>query len=313
MLFSVFSTLFSMFAQIALGNLSVLGVIGLIIKAIIEIATAIVLFVVGTIFPIGTLVSLAIGIINLITDFLKENFGDVGAVIAAIIDPLGEILNAVNPDPESLVSFLGKPQMGDLEFVTYEGEPLGGLVAGQRFGFKIGGIITMSSGKTNALDHSSAYFQLGRYANGDTFELCGMQAVQYYIETAQIDNAFSYVRASNYGTCTQFSYDHEIMWNYNPGRTINASDTYIATELPGFGIWIPPVLAKDFLTVATLDIVPKVPKINGIVSLDLSIDVAELWENCGIFGIDCDHYTETYTTPPSTAFAFFDILPSSLI
>jgi len=313
LLFSVFSTLFSMFVQIASGTLSVLGIIGVIFKAIVEIATAVVLFVIASMWPYGTILSLAISVINLITGFLNEHFGDVGAVIAAILDPLCAILNATNPDPESLVSFLGDPQIGNMELVTYEGYPLGGLVAGQRFGFRIGGTITMSSMRTNALDHTSAYIQLGRYANGDSFELCGLQAVQYIQDTAQIDNTFSHVSAYNYGTCVTFSFARKWNWDYNSGSVYNADDIRIAQSLPGSGEWIPPVLARDFHSVTTLDIMPYTPAINGIVSLDISMAVDELWENCGILGVDCDQFHETYTSPPSAAFAFFDILPKSLI
>ena len=313
LLFSVVSTLFSMFIQIASGTLSILGVIGVILNAIVEIAMAIVLFVVASIFPYGTILALAIGIVNLITDFFKEYFGDVGAVIAAILDPIGAILEASNPDPESLVQFLGNPQMGDLEFVTYEGEPLGGLVAGQQFGFRIGGIITMASMHPTALDLSGAIVQLGRYANGDSFQLCGIQAVQYVYDTGQIDNAFSYVNATTIGLCTGFSFDYEWDWTYNSESVYHSEPTYIATVMPGSDIPIPGVLAKDHLSNATLRVTPYEPAINGIVSLDLSIAITELWENCGVFGIDCDQYQEIYTSPPSAAFAFFDILPDNLI
>jgi len=310
LLFSVASTLFSMFVQIASGTLSVMGVIGVILHAVIQIAIAVVLFVLASYFPYGTIAAIAIGIANLIATFFREVCGDVGAVIAAIFDPLSAIL-ATNPDPNRLVSFLGNPQMGDLEFVTYEGYPLGGLVAEQRFGFSIGGIITMSSMRTDALDHSSAYIQLGRYANGDSFKLCGMQAVQYIYDTGQLDNTFSYVNASTMGECTTFTFDHS--WSPTSKSVYSSEPTYWETTIPGTDIPIPGTWAKQYLSTGTLEVYPSFPKINGIVPLDLSIAVSELWENCGVLGVDCDQYPETYTSPPSAAFAFFDIFPKTLI
>jgi hypothetical protein len=308
LLFSVVSTLFSMVVQIASGNLSVWGVIGVILYAVVEIAIAIVLFVLASYFPYGTIAAIAIGLINLITTFFKEVCGDVGAVIAAILDPLSAII-ASNPDPRRLVSFLGNPQVSDLEFVPYEGYPLGGLVADQYFGFRISSIITMISMETNALDHSNAYIQLGRYADGDSFEICSVDAIQYILQ-AGLDNTFSYMDVSNSGACTTFTFDHTWLSNYKSVYTSEPAywEPFIpGTDIPLLGFW-----AKDYLSTATLDVQPYYPRINGIVPLDLSIAVTELWENCGILGADCDIYPETYTSPPSAAFAFFDILPKTL-
>ena len=310
-IFSIVSTVLNMLIQIATGNLSALGVLMLVVKTIYELAKIIVTMVIAEIVPFGTILAVAIYILNTFIDLLREYCGDVGAVIAAILDPIGAIL-ASNPDPKKLVFFLGDPQIGNLDFVSYEGAPLGGLVANQPFGFNVGGIITMGSLTPNALDYSGAILQLGRYANGESFQLCGQNAFQFIVDTGQIDNAFNYLNASSMGTCTDFSFDYQWYWYYHSESNYYSGDTY-PPAFPGTDIPIPGMMAKDHFSSAELKISPYEPAINGIVSLDLSIAIKELWVDCGIAGADCDQYTENYTSPPSAAFAFFDILPKSLI
>ncbi|MEJ5308586.1 MAG: FG-GAP-like repeat-containing protein [Anaerolineae bacterium] len=312
LIISVFSTLFSMFMQIALGALSVLGVIGVILKAVIEIAIAIALFVVATIFPVGTLVSIAIGIARALASFFRDNFGDVGEVIAWFLDPIGALLDAVNPDPEPLATFLGNPRIGPLEFRTFPGEPLGGIIAGQRFGFVMTGTVSMS-GSNTALNRSRAWVQLGRYAGGDSFELCGFQIVQYLLDTGQLDQAPNHIKNITSGTCATFRLKYERDWTYTRNDSRDRSSIYLTDTIPGLGFPLPFELrARDYNTTARLTVNPRTPQINGVVATDISLEGRQLWENCGVFGLDCDVYTEPIKTPPSVNYVYMDILPVTL-
>ncbi|HOU15807.1 MAG TPA: hypothetical protein PKZ84_22105 [Anaerolineae bacterium] len=312
LIISVFSSLFSMFMQIALGGLSVLGVIGVILKAVVEIAIAITLFVVATIFPVGTLVALAIGIGRALASFFRDWFGDVGEVMAWFIDPIGALLDAANPDPEPLATFFGNPRIGALSFKTFEGEPLGGIIAGQRFGFVMTGTVSMS-GSNTALNRSRAWVQLGRYATGDTFELCGFQIFQYLQDTGQLDQAPNHIKNIASGKCSTFSLKYERDWVYTRNDSRERSSIYLTDKFPGIDVPLPFALrVRDYNTTARLTVNPRTPQINGVVATDISLDVAQLWENCGVFGLDCDVYLEKYVTPPSVNYVYMDILPVTL-
>ena len=309
---SVFATLFNMFMQIATGNLSVLGIIAVVLRAIFEIAIAVVLFVVATIFPIGTLVSIAIAIVKLVTGFLKDYFGKVGEVISAFLDPIGAFLDAVNPDPEPLASILGSPQVGPMQFVAYPDAPLGGLIAGDRFGFSITGTVTFS-GESDALKRSKAWLRLGRYANGDGFEVCGQQIFQFLQDTGQLDQFADYAIDTVTGQCDTFFLDHEYDWGYARDDSHDKSSIYYTNQIPGSDLDLPfQFRVRDFFTTARLDIAPRKPKINGVVATDISLGIKQTWENCGIFGLDCDVYDQNYASPPSVNYIYFDIVPRTL-
>jgi len=310
---NVFSTLLSMFFQLALGNLSVLGFIGAVLRAVVEIAITVVLFVVASIFPYGTLLALAIGIARGISAFLKDWFGDVGEVLAWVFDPIGAFLDAANPDPEPLATFLGNPRVGKLQFQTFPGYPLGGFIAGDRFGFAITGTVTMV-GSNTALNRSRAWVQLGRYAAGESFELCGMQILQYLTDTGQLDQFSRYGSAVVKGQCATFSLDYERDWTYTRSNDRQRSSVYFATTIPGTSFPLPqPLRARDYDVTSQLNINPREPKINGVIALDMTLDVVQLWENCGIAGLDCDVYPEEYVAPPSVGYVYVDILPRSLV
>ena len=313
LIITVFASLFNMFMQIATANLSVLGIIGVILKAIFEIALAIVLFVVATIFPIGTIVAIAIAIVKLVTGFLKDYFGKVGEVIAAFLDPIGAFFDAVNPDPEALASILGSPQVGPMQFRSFDDAPLGGLIAGDRFGFTITGTVTMS-GESDALKRSRAWLRLGRYANGDPFELCGFQIFQFLQSTNQLDEFPEYAQAAVSGQCQNFYLQREYDWNYSRDDSHSKSGIYWTNQVPGLpNIELPlEFRVRDYFSTARLTISPRKPKVNGIVSTDISLGIKQTWENCGIFGLDCDVYDENYASPPSVSYIYFDILPRTL-
>ena len=312
-IFSVVSSLLSLFFQLALGNLSVLGIIAVVLKAVVEIAIAIVLFVVATIFPVGTLIALAIGIVRAVAGFLKDWFGDVGTVLAWILDPLGSFLDAVNPDPEPLVRFLGNPRLGELQFRTFPDAPLGGFIAGDRFAFSLPGIVTLSGETGAALNRSHAWVRLGRYAGGGEFEVCGLQIVQYLIDTGQLDMLPSFTNAIVWNQCTTFRARYEPTWTYSHEDSFSASAPYFTDKIPGTAISLPfNFLVRDYYSAAQLNVNPRTPQINGVVLADISLDVALLWENCGILGLDCDQYADPYTTPPSVNYIYLDILPRTL-
>ncbi|MBI5566352.1 MAG: FG-GAP repeat protein, partial [Chloroflexi bacterium] len=313
LIITVFASLFSMFMQIATGNLSVLGVIGVVLKAIFEIALAIVLFVVATIFPIGTLVAIAIAIVKLVTGFLKDYFGKVGEVIAAFLDPIGAFLDAVNPDPEPLVSILGSPQVGPMQFRSFDDAPLGGLIAGDRFGFTITGTVTMS-GESDALKRSKAWVRLGRYANGDGFELCGVQILQFFQSIDDLESWPEYAIDTVTGGCATFYLKRTLDWNYSRDDDHSKSGIYWTNKIPGLpNVDLPlEFRVRDYFSTARLTITPRKPKINGVVSTDISLGIKQTWENCGIFGLDCDVYDESYESPPSVSYIYFDIMPRTL-
>ena len=47
-------------------------------------------------------------------------------------------------------------------------------------------------------------------------------------------------------------------------------------------------------------------------STDISLGIKQTWENCGIFGLDCDVTDESFASPPSVSYIYFDILPRTL-
>jgi len=184
LMFSVVSSLFSMLMQIASGNLSVLGVIGVILQAVVQIAIAVVLFVVGSIFPIGTIVAIAFALVQLITGFLQEYLGTVGTVLSIILDPIGSFLTMANPDPEPLAEFPEAPPVSSpMQFDTWPDQPLGGFVEGQSFGLEMTTTATMV-GDAFGVEHSRAWMQLGRYASGDKFWICGERIADFLTHVA---------------------------------------------------------------------------------------------------------------------------------
>ena len=314
LIITVFASLFNLFMQIATGNLSVLGVIGVILKAIFEIALAIVLFVVATIFPIGTLVAIAIAIVKLVTGFLKDYFGKVGEVIAAFLDPIGAFLDAVNPDPEPLASILGSPQVGPMQYQSFDDAPLGGLLAGDRFGFSITGTVTFS-GESDALKRSKAWLRLGRYASGDPFEVCGFQILAIPARHRPARRSAAVCGGGRERRLPQLLSGSRNRLELQPQRrSHDKSGIYYTDKIPGLeNVPLPfQFRVRDFFTTARLTITPRKPKVNGVVSTDISLAVKQTWENCGIFGLDCDVYDEEYESPPSVSYIYFDIMPRTL-
>ena len=198
------------------------------------------LFVVATIFPIGTIVAIAIAIVKLVTSFLKDYFGKVGEVIAAFLDPIGAFLDAVNPDPEPLVSILGSPQVGPMQFRSFDDAPLGGLIAGDRFGFTITGTVTMS-GESDALKRSKAWVRLGRYANGDGFELCGVQILQFFQSMDDLESWPEYAIDTVTGGCASFYLKRTLDWNYSRDDSHSKSGIYYTDKIPGVDFELPAV------------------------------------------------------------------------
>ncbi|MCX7706392.1 MAG: hypothetical protein N2204_00090 [Anaerolineae bacterium] len=307
LIFSIASTLFSMFMQLASGNLSVLGVIGVILQAVVQIAIAVVLFVVASVFPIGTIVAIAYALLKLITGFLQDYLGVVGQVIAVIIDPIGAFLNAVNPDPEPLVNLIPESmQLSPMQFLTFPDQPLGGFVAGDRFGLVITGTISMS-GDSDALNHSRAWMQLGRFGQGDKFRVCGEAISQYLGAIAglgPIDQVIKFEKQSADEGCIEYSLRliSETWWRYERHEQHLSSGVY---DVDGNAV-------RTFTTIANMTVAPDYPRVNGQVSADISFNVKQMWENCGIFGLDCDVYPERYETPPSLNYLYFDILPRTV-
>lgn len=307
LIFTIASTLFSMFMQIASGNLSVLGVIGVILQAVVQIAIAIVLFVVGSIFPVGTVIAIAYALVKLITGFLQDYLGVVGQVIAVILDPIGAFLDAVNPDPEPLVEFFGSPQFSEMRFLTFPDQPLGGFAAGDSFGLAITGTVSMY-GDSDALDHSRAWMQLGRFGSGDKFRVCG-EAISQYLGTLSglgpIDQQLKFEGRSADEGCIEYSLrlTSETWWRYERHEQHISSGVY---DVDGNAV-------RTFTTIASMNVAPDYPRVNGRVSADISFNVKEIWENCGIFGLDCDVYPERYETPPSLNYLYFDILPRTVV
>jgi hypothetical protein len=306
---SIASTLFNLFLQLASGNLSALGVIGVVLQAVHQIAIAIVLFVVAAIFPIGTLVAIGIALVQLVTGFLKDYLGAVGTVVSFILDPIGAFLEALNPDPEPLVFFFGNPSLGSLKFETWPDQPLGGIVEKNNFSLRIPGTTTMS-GNPDALNGSYAWMRLGRYANGEPFEVCDFVQMMSYANLLQSESGLQF--ADMHGICARFKLYHSSSIHLYREGLYNASGVYLTDKVPGIDFPLPFAFAvRDFYSSARMNIYPYA-QINAKIAADLSFEVQQVWENCGILGLDCDVYPEHYEAPPSVSFLYFDILPNDL-
>ncbi|MCL5994843.1 MAG: hypothetical protein M1546_02165, partial [Chloroflexi bacterium] len=309
-------TLFNLFMTLAnASGITQLIFAVLVLKAVWEIVKAVVLFVIASYFPIGTIVAAGVALINWLVDMVG---GVAGEVLQWIFDPIGALLDAIlaNPPPEQLTNVFGNPRISGLDFVRYPDAPLGGIMEGQRFGFALTGTLSMS-GPSRGLSHSGAKMYLGRYAGGKDFELCGMSILQFLKDTGNEDEAAEYGIDIALNRCRTFSFSSEYLWSYsNNTRKYIKSSQYLTDTIyleNGASFELPfDIRLRDFTTASELTVTPHRPAINGKVALDVSYKIRAWFENCGILGLDCDEYSDAFFTPPAGSYVYFDILPTRL-
>ncbi len=323
LILSIATTLFGLFMQISLGNMSAVQITGLVIAATWEIVKTVVLFVVASFFPIGTIIAAAYAIIQGIVSLFSGVARDVANWV---LDPISAFFDAVNPDPEQLTFMLGSPTTQGLRIGTYPDHPLGTLVEDEPFYAEVTGTVRLF-GATAPLWRSNADFELGRHADGARFELCDRQLDQFLFGELSSDplaprDWTRYAGASrNYKNqlCKTVQLPTQSGWSYRTANTVIKSGVYVTstfTLVQNGGtapqLLNPGLLVRDFTTRSRLDIMPKVPAINGVVSLDFNFDISYAYQDCGIFGLDCDANTERTSTPPSQQQVYFDVLPATV-
>ena len=287
-------------AMIWLGVAFQLGDVGpsialtLVVQAIVETILLIVLFIVAAIFPWGTAVAIAIGLIKL----MESLTGVILEPVALLLDWLFNVEAIQRTEP-----IANQPQLGQLKMEALE--PGGGVLSGKGFRLKLPSITTMhtiNGGSAGDLNQSLAQLHVGRFANwlqGDP-NICtpSEDLFNEYKKALKITGWYEF-QAQNYH-CIYWKQPREQYWLFAPGGALAAEDPYQV----GSGY------RRDFLSTAWVDVTP-VADINGKFLLDVSLDITIRYDQCSNAG-GCDKYTSTSTSPPAISSFYFDILPGRL-
>ncbi|RME84986.1 MAG: hypothetical protein D6775_04050, partial [Caldilineae bacterium] len=271
----------------------------LVMKAIVETVLLVVLFVVSAIFPVGTVIAIAIGLIKLVEDLIGFNFDPVSFLF--------DIFFAVHAVVRTEMA--GQPQLGQLTMEALE--PGGGVLAWHGFRLTLPATITLQTtedGDAGDLNESWAELHLGRFAEWVDAEI---SLSNPHDEEKENDLLKPYKDAlEGYGyDISKYATEIHIYWtqprpspywSLAPGVATSASSPHPA----GSGY------RRQFLSTAWLDVNPA-PAVNGRLLLDVSTDVTIRYAECSLAG-GCDEYDSTSTSPPAITPMFFDILPASL-
>ncbi len=321
LIFAIGFTILALALQIGSGNLPDGVIAQLVAIAIWQIIKAIALFVIALYFPIGTIVAAVIAIIDLIIGLFEGVAKD---VLQWIFDPIGAILDQLNPDPEQISFLYGDPEISNFNMGRADDNPRAGLVNGYPFWFELDGKMRIS-GSAAGTKGSKAKMYLGKYADGTYFESCGASLAQYYEEVdPEKSPAYAWlasVPGSIGGSICErvnmprpegWQYKYELV-DYSVGKHHLSITREVTLDDGSKSFVVDLATVRNFYSHPKLTVVPTIPRINAPLSLDMSFELRFWIENCGYFGLDCDEYpSSTIDTTPSAQVIYLDILPATL-
>ncbi|MEM7124814.1 MAG: hypothetical protein AAF702_00720 [Chloroflexota bacterium] len=264
----------------------------LVVKAIVETILLVVLFVVATVYPIGTLIALAYGLIKLIE-----------GLIGFVFDPLSLLLDWLfGINVHERAEIWGDPQLGAVSINPRE--PGGGVLSGQLFRVDVSAITTMrtkNGGTKSDLEQASAQMHVGRWAEGHEYSLCSPdpETYQQYKESLQ-GYWFKEFHAKD-TDCVHFRLPSEKEWTFYPGGSLTATQP----ELKSQGRWY-----RDIHSSAWVDVKPSAD-INGRMVIDVSMNIEIPYDQCSTVG-GCDRYIFEGVSAPAIIDLRLDILPAWL-
>ncbi|MGD8474307.1 MAG: hypothetical protein PVH59_09285, partial [Anaerolineae bacterium] len=255
----------------------------LVLRAVVETVLLIVLFVLGAVFPFGTVAAIVLGLAMALSSLTGVTLDP----ITALIEWLFDIDTIVRTKLVENLTWLDTLDMEPLE-------PGGGVLSGRQFKLSLLSSMTMKTvngGTIGDLNQSDAKMHIGRYTNwpGQPASICtpSQDLFDAYMQALQAYGAFAGSPAKNY-YCAYFYLPHEIGWVLSTGGFYNGSSLYQLS---------PPDWEREFYYTATLIVEPGA-KVNGQLLLDVSMDVTIKHDECSTIA-GCDGDTTTSTSPPS--------------
>ncbi|HYN87064.1 MAG TPA: hypothetical protein VER55_00970, partial [Ardenticatenaceae bacterium] len=271
LIFAVGVIWLSLFAQ--LGDVGPSVATALVVRAIVQTILLVVLFVVASIIPFGTIVAVGVALIHFFEDLLGVKFDPISLLI--------DWLFGVYVVERAMIH--GDPEVDALEFKRID--PYGGIVAGQTFRFSMNAEITMQAVSQQDVEESAAWLYIGRYSNGGSFEICFSTFPEF---AEYLENLYPYLvseTASSSDFCFNASLPYEPGWLFDQSGSRRAGDPYVDETVN-----YPYVIKNDYFSEAGVDITPFKPRINGVVALDASMDIQYPYDVCANVG-GCDEYT----------------------
>ena len=275
-----------------IGDLGPSIALTVVLRAIVETVLAVVLFVVALIFPYGTIVAIAIGLIKMIESLIGFQF-----------DPISLILDWLfSAKAVQRTDLKGDPQFGELTMKALE--PGGGSISGADFRLSLPGsatLHTINDGTKSDLNKSFTKLHVGRFADWpdaypnislptqDIFKKYKEEAGSYYKDEFHAAEAhIIYYKIPTAG------------WNFTAGH----SESKGTTKSVGGGF------ERTDSLLGWVDVSPSAG-INKRLVLDIALDVRIRYDQCSTVG-GCDDYLNDTTSPPAFSEFYMDILPSTL-
>lgn len=276
---------------VQLGDLGPNVALAVVVRAIVETVLAVVLFVVALIYPVGTIVAIAIGLIKLIESLIGFQFDPISLLLSWLFD-----VKAVQR-----TDLDGDPQFGPLTMEPKS--PGAGIVSGAGFRLELPAkakMKTVNDGTANDLSQSYTQLHVGRFADwlqGDPsistpseelFDKYKEAVGGYY--TDEFHAAQAHIIYFHLPNTFGLSAGH----SENKGAVVSSGSTKKRTD--------------DIL--GYVDVYPAAG-INEKLVLDVSMDIKIRYDQCSTVG-GCDAYTSVSTSPPAFTEFTFDMLPIDL-
>ena len=275
-----------------IGDLGPNVALSVVLRAIVETVLAVVLFVVALIFPYGTIVAIAIGLIKMIESLIGFQFDP----ISLLLDWLFGVEAVLRTDLK------GDPQFGQLKMEALE--PGAGVVANADFRLSLPAsatLHTVNDGSKSALNQSYARLHVGRFADWpDNYPSISLP-------TQEVFNTYKAEAGSYYKDEFHAAEAHIIYYNIPTagwGFTAGHSESKGAVKSVGGGY------QRTDSLLGWVDVSPSAG-INKRLVLDIAMDVRIRYDQCSTVG-GCDAYTNDSTSPPAFQEFYMDILPGSL-
>jgi hypothetical protein len=282
---------------VQIGDLGPSIALTVVLRAIVETVLAVILFVVALIFPYGTIVAIAIGLIKLIEGLIGFQFDPVSLLLSWLFD-----VKAVQRS-----DLAGDPQFGELNLQPLE--PGGGVVAGADFRVSLPATAkmrTLNDGAKSDLNKSYARLHVGRFADWpDAYP-------NISLPTKEVFNKYKDEAGSFYKDEFHAAEAHIIYYNL-PTANLPASGWSLTaghSESKGATQSVGAHWERTDSLLGWVDVSPA-SGINRRLVLDIAMDVRIRYDQCSNAG-GCDAYLNDSTSPPAFPEFFFDILPGNL-
>ncbi|MBX3000370.1 MAG: VCBS repeat-containing protein [Caldilineaceae bacterium] len=263
--------------------------LGLVLRAIVETVLLVALFVIGTLFPYGTIVALAIGIIRLIESLIGFTF-----------DPLSLLIDFLfGVKVYERVEIVGQPQIGAISLEPRQ--PGGGVISGRTFRLKLPSQIvlgTVNDGTKSDLEKAHAQVHIGRFGNGSKYTLCTPSPQLFEEYKRSLDGFVTGTFLALETDCVYFRLPSFV------GMKSGGEVSKTAPQKTG-NVW-----KRTVNSLAWVDVNPGAA-INGRLLLDVSMDVKIPYDECTTVG-GCDRYYAESTSAPGVSEFFMDILPGTV-